>query len=85
MPLVRSIDRLADGFRIIKSDGTSISLASADIPSATKSQGSSAVQTWVNSWLTQQGYNGACRVRTVTPLGIDVVIAKAGIDASKLV
>jgi len=82
MPLLRAIASLADGFSITRSDGTILTLTSADIPANVKSQSISAVQTWVNSWLSARGYNAISEITTVTPLKITVCIGQNGADLS---
>jgi len=74
MPLLRSIEKTADGFIITRSNGSVLSLTSADIPANIKNKTIAEVQTWVNNWLATNNYSAVCRIRSVTPLDIDIVV-----------
>lgn len=81
MTLVSSIMPAADGFTIKRSTGAVVRLASVDIPSNAK--GSFAqTEAWINNWITQQGWVGKCRVRSITPLVVDVVLGRQPIPAN---
>jgi len=74
MPSVCAVDRLGDGFRITRSSGAVVSLTSADLPGTVKSGTIANAQTWVNNWLTSQGFSGASRITSITPLHLDLAL-----------
>lgn len=82
MPLIRAIERTADGFIVTRSDGTVVTVTSADIPGSVKNKPIPEIEAWVNSRLAANNYNAVCRIRSITPLDIDIAIGNAGDDLS---
>lgn len=52
MALIRSVETIYDGFRITKSDGTVLTLTSADLPNPVKKTNDPVqYETYINNWI----------------------------------
>jgi len=81
MPSIRSIQKLSDGVTITTSRGDILTLKAADIPAAVRSQSPANIQAWINSWVTtKRGGFATCRVKSVTPLDVDIVVSDSALS-----
>lgn len=83
MPLIRSIEQTADSVVITKSNGDVLILTAADIPGNVKNQSAAQVEAWVNNWISQQGWFAICKVRSIDPLDVNIVISQEPIPAGR--
>lgn len=77
MPLVRSVEQLADGLRITTSTGRIVTVTSADVPANLLGRPLDELSAWATAWL--QGRNVAAFVQvtvlSIVPLIVQIVIA----------
>ena len=79
MPLVRSIDILPDGIRIVTTRGGTHTLTSADIPAVVKRRSIAEVETFATDWLasrlTPLGMVAAIHITSITPLVCQAMVS----------
>lgn len=80
MPLIRAIEKTADGFRVTRSNGTVLELTSADIPPQIKNKTIPEIQAWINDWLASNNYIAVCRINSLNPLDIYLRIGNRASD-----
>lgn len=71
MPLVRSIDELADGWNIVTTRGGTFTVSSALLTAAQKAMTPAQIETVANAWLTAHlpaGMFAAVHLTSVVPL-----------------
>lgn len=84
MPLIRSIDVLDDGFRIVTTRGGTHTFTSADIPPALLNkplaQIEAAINTAIANKLSPLGMFGAAHLTSAVPLNGEVTVANEPIN-----
>lgn len=86
MPLVRSIDILADGISVVTTRGGTHTITSADIPANVKAQGISACEAAANTFLANRlgplGMFVAVHIEQVAPLVCAALVSNDPVTGS---
>lgn len=79
---VIGIENLDDGIRVTLTNGRVWTVTSATLPAAVKNGTTVDAETWVNNWFVSRNYNARCKITSLVPLVVNLVVADPHIDLS---
>jgi hypothetical protein len=86
MPLIRSIDILADGIRVVTTGHGTLFLTATMIPAPTQAAGLQASEDWCNATiaaaLAPYGMYGAIKLTQISPLVCNATVSSTPLDAN---